>query len=68
MFKNIMLALERIENRQRVILEKLRELEKIGFPVDSGATPVGEESQWVQKGIDNILAYEAGTKKGGESA
>ena len=67
MFKNIMLALERIENRQRVILEKLRELEKIGLPV-SNATPAGEEGQWVQKGIDNILAYEAGKKKGGESA
>ena len=68
MFKNIARALERIENRQRVILEKLGQLEKFGLPVDGGAAPAGEESQWVQKGIDNILAYEAGKKKGGESA
>ena len=32
MFKNMVLALERIERRQRLILEKLNQLEKRDYP------------------------------------
>ena len=60
MFKNIVLALERIERRQRLILEKLNALEK--------RSEQERENAWLESGIDNILAYEAGKKKGGEPA
>ena len=63
MFKNIMLALERIERRQRLILERLEELRAGQCPAPTeGGTDEG--SQWVQKGIDNILAYQVGKKRG----
>lgn len=56
MFKNIMLALERIERRQRLILEKLSGLEKRGEQE--------RENAWLESGIDNILAYQVGKKRG----
>ena len=56
MFKNIVLALERIERRQRLILEKLNGLEKRGEQE--------RESVWLESGIDNILAYQVGKKRG----
>lgn len=59
MFKNMVLALERIERRQRLILEKLNSLEK--------RSAQERETAWLESGIDNILAYQAG-KKGGEQA
>ena len=55
-FKNIVLALDRIEKRQRLILERLEADEK------KSPRSMGED-QWVQKGIDNILAYQAGGKR-----
>ena len=91
MFKNMVLALERIERRQRLILEKLGELEThenrgprkaewlcgertsgdVSEPCcmrqgEGYKAREDEGSQWVQKGIDNILAYQVGKKKGGE--
>ena len=60
MFKNMVLALERIERRQRLILEKLSALEKRGEQE--------RENAWLESGIDNILAYQVGEKKGGASA
>ena len=64
MFKNMVLALERIEKRQRMILEKLRELEKKDYPsVGCADSSPDKGSQWVQKGIDSILAYQVGKKK-----
>ena len=56
MFKNIVLALERIERRQKLILEKLNGLEKRGEQE--------RESVWLESGIDNILAYQVGKKRG----
>ena len=68
MFKNIVLALERIEKRQRMILEKLEQMEKRDYPsVGCANSSSDKESQWVQKGIDNILAYQVGKKKDGET-
>ena len=58
MFKNIVLALERIERRQRLILEKLKAMEN--------RTEQVRENEWLESGIDNILAYQVGRKKGGE--
>ena len=69
MFKNIMLALERIERRQRLILERLEEMETPHPSPAATPSPQGEglaAGEWVQKGIDNILAYQAGKKKGSE--
>ena len=63
MFKNIVLALERIERRQRLILERLEELRAGQCPAPTGGSP-DEGGQWVQKGIDNILAYQVGKKRG----
>ena len=61
MFKNMVLALERIERRQRLILEKLNQLEKRDYPsVGCADSSPDKGSQWVQKGIDNILAYQVG--------
>ena len=95
MFKNIMLALERIERRQRLILEKLNGLEKRGEQERENRGPrkagwlCGERTsgdvsepccmrqgegykargdEWLESGIDNILAYQVGRKKGGEQA
>ena len=56
-YKDIFLALERIEWRQQQILEKLN-------TVQSGAAASGTNA-WLEKGIDNILSYQVG-KKGGE--
>ena len=70
MFKNMVLALERIERRQRMILEKLEEWKTPHPSPAATPSPQGEglaAGEWVQKGIDNILAYQAG-KKGGEQA
>lgn len=47
----IVRALERIEERQREILERLDQEGK------------GRGDEWIQSGIDNILAYEAGKRK-----
>ena len=64
MFKNMVLALERIERRQRLILEKLNQLEKRDYPsVGCADSSPNKGSQWVQKGIDNILAYQVGGKR-----
>ena len=64
MFKNMVLALERIERRQRLILEKLNQLEKRDYPsVGCADSSPDKGSQWVQKGIDNILAYQVGGKR-----
>ena len=56
MFKNIVLALERIERRQRLILEKLKAMEN--------RTEQVRENEWLESGIDNILAYQVGKKRG----
>lgn len=56
-FKQIFLALERIEWRQQQILDKLNGLQ-------SGVTASGTNT-WLETGIDNILSYQVG-KKGGE--
>lgn len=70
MFKDMKLALERIEKRQRVILEKLEELEKGGSRPDRPeAGPYkgqGKDCRWIESGIDSILAYQVGKKKGSE--
>lgn len=67
MFKNIMLALERIERRQRLILERLEKMEEGGSRTDRPeAGPYGgqgKDSRWLESGIDNILAYQAGGKR-----
>ena len=54
-FHEIVLALERVEERQMLILERLKALESEG---------AGKDDKWIQSGIDSILAYEAGKKKG----
>ena len=56
-FKEIFLALERIEWRQQQILSKLE-------TPQSGVAPSGTNT-WLETGIDNILSYQVG-KKGGE--
>ena len=56
-FKEILLALERIEWRQQQILKKLN-------TPRTGAAPSGTTA-WLETGIDNILSYQVG-KKGGE--
>ena len=58
MFKHIILALERIENRQERILEKLQAAPR------GDAAPSGPNA-WLETGIDNILSYQVG-QKGGE--
>ena len=55
MFKNMVLALERIERRQRLILEKLKAIES--------RTEQVRENEWLESGIDNILAYQVGGKR-----
>lgn len=55
-FHQITQALERMEERQREILERLDRRE--------GGKACGDE--WLQNGIDNILAYEAGKRKEGQ--
>ena len=67
MFKNILRALERIERRQRLILEELRQLRAEGERAvgDAGHYGAdGRERQWLESGIDNILAYQVGKKRG----
>ena len=58
-FKRLLLALYRLEEGQQAILERLEKLEKKEAPADGG--------RWLQSGIDNILSYQAGKKKGGEA-
>ncbi len=50
----IVRALERVEEGQRLILERLKALE---------SESAGKDGKWLEKGIDNILAYEAGKRK-----
>ena len=91
MFKNIVLALERIERRQRLILEKLKAMEnrteqerenrgprKAGWLcgertsgdvsepccMRQGEGYKAREDEWLESGIDNILAYQVGKKRG----
>lgn len=54
--REIVQALERVEERQKAILEHLKALE---------SECVGKDDKWLQSGIDNILAYEAGKRKEG---
>ena len=63
----MVLALERIERRQRLILEKLEELRAGRCPAPTGGGQ-GKGDRWIESGIDNILAYQAGKKKGSEQA
>ena len=53
--KNMVRALERIERRQQMILERLK------VPETTAADPA---DKWMEKGIDNILSYQAGKKEG----
>lgn len=57
-FHEIILALERVEERQKAILERLKALEGEGCKVR------GDE--WLQSGIDSILGYQAGKRKEGQ--
>lgn len=57
-FHEIVLALKRVEERQKLILERLKALE------DEKGKVRGDE--WLQSGIDSILAFEAGKKKEGQ--
>ena len=67
----IVRALERLEERQREILEQMKALTAAGAGEVSGPEGDGEDparavrrkGDWIQSGIDNILAYEAGRKK-----
>lgn len=63
-WKHILLSLERIEQRQRQILERLDAQNRCAQPHSAAAA----ESQWLERGIDNILSYQVGKKKGGEEA
>lgn len=63
MFKNIILTLERIERRQKLILEKLDQM-SARPQADAGNGPFNDK--WLQDGIDNILSYQAGKKREGE--
>lgn len=51
--REIVRALERIEERQREILERL----------DQSREGKARKDEWLQNGIDNILAYQAGKRK-----
>ena len=70
-FKDIRLALERIERRQRGIMERLDRIEQMAKRPDEGIGPYGIQdrgNRWLESGLDNILAYQAGKKKGDEQA
>ena len=66
-FHEIVQTLRRVEARQQEILERLNAQPpgaREEFPqLHAGALSRGDE--WMQKGIDNILAYEAGKKREG---
>ncbi|MGM9608251.1 MAG: hypothetical protein ACI3XJ_12175 [Oscillospiraceae bacterium] len=49
----IVRALERVEERQREILERL----------DQSREGKAREDEWLQSGIDNIMAFQAGKRK-----
>lgn len=64
-FKNIVLALERIEKRQRLLLSRLDGMAQEqtgGEGRGCGRNAAGDA--WLEKGIDNILAYQVGKKRG----
>ncbi|MGN1004304.1 MAG: hypothetical protein ACI4O5_05640 [Oscillospiraceae bacterium] len=54
----IVRMLERMEENQRLILERLTAPES-----KSGEKTEGNADEWIQNGIDNILAYQAGKRK-----
>ena len=53
--REIVQALERVEERQELILKRLEALESEG----GGKAP----DEWIQRGLDNILGYQAGKGK-----
>lgn len=67
MFKNlkrILLAVYRIEERQKEILDRLQAIEVNGQHGDTESS-VNSASALLQEGIDNIMGYQWPPKKGG---
>lgn len=62
-FKRLLLTLYRLEEGQQQILAKLDELERkkeqlVQEPKEK------EADEWLQEGLSNIMAFQAGGKKG----
>lgn len=62
-FKRLLLTLYRLEEGQQQILAKLDELERkkeqfVQEPKEKAA------DEWLQEGLSNIMAFQAGGKKG----
>lgn len=53
--REIAQALERVEERQELILKRLDALESGG----GGSAP----DEWIQRGLDGILGYQAGKRR-----
>lgn len=65
--REIVQALERIERNQAVVLGRLDTLEKWAVLNGTENKTVNTENaadEWLQNGIDNILNYQAGKKRG----
>lgn len=58
--KRILLAVYRLEEGQREILNRLNKLEQD----KPAAEPESRQTEWMQQGIDNILGYEWPPKRG----
>lgn len=65
-FHEILQALQRVETRQQEILERLRAEPAAAREQSArGDTPRPGADEWMQSGINNILAYDAGKKREG---
>ena len=65
--REIVRALDRIERNQAVVLGRLDTLEKQAVLNGTENKTVNTENaadEWLQNGIDNILNYQAGKKRG----
>lgn len=63
--KRILMTLYRIEENQQVIMADLQRLrEQAARPIEEGAEHDGEPDKLIQEGIANIMAFQAGGKKG----
>ena len=65
--REVVERLARIESNLDKICRELAELVRQQKEPQPKATPETVPDEWVQKGIDNIMSYQAGKKREGES-
>lgn len=62
--RDILRTLERVESGQKELLDHLAALEKKAADGPETGPDGKAPDEWLQNGIDNILNYQAGKKRG----